>query len=283
MERTAKCSLLICGATFAGLGAALAALEAKRNVIVVERTALVGREFIETFNPGTGWSDPTTELVQSFRNDLITRNLMENNGPVHLPGLHPLLCQLIKQFGLKIKFLTEIVGVAEQDGSYVVHLHDASGSYTLLADEIWDTSSQRLTVPGSLFVPERKRLNAYLHHPDIRNTGIPSPIDDSMSVRCGRFQSEVILKVEVAPEDDLRQARQRLVQFWQNRPEEWASWTIAAIASGFESTVAASSEQLAERWSWLPSEALSNPLSALDQGYVTFKKAVSMHGAAISK
>ncbi|TMV45830.1 FAD-binding protein [Paenibacillus mesophilus] len=57
MNRT-ECSLLVCGATLAGLGAAIAAMEEKRDVIVVERTASVGREFIEAFNPGFGWGPP---------------------------------------------------------------------------------------------------------------------------------------------------------------------------------------------------------------------------------
>lgn len=279
MDRT-ECSLLICGATLAGLGAAAAALEAKRDVVVVERTSLVGREFIEAFNPGSGSGKPATDFGQRVRSGWIERNLMEENGPVHLPGLHPVLCLLIKQYGLKVRFLTEIVGVAERDGRYEVLLHDASGSRPLRVEEILDTSTERLTVPGRLVIPESKRLNAYLHHPDLRNAVMPAPFDESMSVCGGRFPSEVILKVNVAPEADWLQARQRLHQFWQARPAEWAPWTIAAVAGTFDSTVPGGPQRLGERWSWLPSEAFANPLSAIDQGYGSYAGTEGIRDAA---
>ncbi|TMV48745.1 hypothetical protein FE783_17010 [Paenibacillus mesophilus] len=269
MDRT-EYSLLICGATLAGLGAAAAASEAKRDVIVVERTSLVGREFIEAFNPGSGWGKPATDFGRNVRNDWVERNLMEENGPVHLPGLHPVLCLHIKRYGLKVRFLTEIVGIAERDGRYEVLLQDASGCRPMLVGEILDTSTERLTVPGQLVVPGSKRLNAYLHHPDLRNAAIPAPFDESMTVCRGRFPSEVILKVNVAPGADWLEARQRLHRFWQARPAEWASWTIAAVAGTFDSTVPGGLQRLGERWSWLPSEAFANPLSAIDQGYGSY-------------
>lgn len=279
MDRT-ECSLLVCGATLAGLGVAVAALEAKRDVIVVERTASVGREFIEAFNPGFGWGLPATEFGQRFREALIGRNLMEESGPVHLPGVHPVLCLLIKQYGLKVKFLTEIVGVSERGGRYEVLLHDASGCRPVFAERIVDTSTQRLTVPGSLVVPKRKRVNAYLHHSDIRNAAMPDPIDETMSVYRGRFRSEVILKAAVAPEDDWLQARQKLHQYWQARPAQWAPWTIAAVAGEFESDVPGGPHRQGERWIWLPSETLSNPLAAIDQGYDYYRTAEGMRDAA---
>jgi hypothetical protein len=258
----------------------MAALKAKRDVIVVERTASVGREFIEAFNPGFGWATPGTEFGQRFRDALIGRNLMEESGPVHLPGLHPVLCLLIKEYGLKVKFLTEIVGVSERDGMYEVLLHDASGCSPVLAETIVDTSTQRLTVPGSLAVPERKRVNAYLHHPDIRNAALPDPIDETMSVCRGRYRSEVILKAAVAPEDDWLQARRKLHQYWRARPAQWATWTIAAVAGEFESDVPRGPHRLGERWSWFPSEALTNPLTALDQGCDYYRMAEGMRDAA---
>lgn len=269
MNRT-ESSLLICGATLAGLGAAAAAQEAGRDVVVVERTSLVGREFIEAFNPGDGWSEPTTDFARHVRSEWIGRNLMEAGGPVHLPGLHPVLCQFIKQRGIKVRFLTEIVGVTERDGLYEVLLHDASGCRPALVGQILDTSTERLTVPGRLAVPQRKRLNAYLHHPDPRNAVVPPPLDDSMSVCRGRFPSEIILKLDVASGDDWLQARERLHQYWLARPAEWASWTIAAVAGAFEVSVPNEPQQLGERWTWFPSAACSNPLSAIERGYDSY-------------
>lgn len=269
-------SLLICGATFAGLGAAVAAHEANRSVIVVERTAMVGREFIDAFNPGRLWGKPKTTLGNKFRDELLARNLMvedgNGDGSVHLPALHPVLCHLIKQRGLKVKFLTEIIEVAEHNGNYLVTLLDASGIHQVIADEIWDTSTQRLTQPGHLFVPTHKRLNAYLHHHGTQETTLPAPIDHSMSIARGRFHYEVILRVCVPPKYDWLQAKQWLHPYWEARSEEWKSWTIAAVAGAFESIVRRGPQLLAKRWIWLPSEGFDHPLEAMDSGYEQLMK-----------
>lgn len=273
-------SLLVCGATLGGLGAAVAALETKRDVVVVERTSLVGREFIEAFNPGKGWEEPATALGRSLRDDWVSRGLTEKQGLIHLPALHAVLCLLIKQRGLKLRFLTEIVEVAERDGGCEVLLHDAAGPSRVRVDELLDTSSERLTTPGRLFAPERKRLNAYLHHPDISSADLPAPIDETMAVSRGRFPSEAILKLTVDPGDDWPQARERLYRYWQARPAEWSSWTIAAVAGTFETSVPMGPQSLGDRWSWIPSEALSNPLAAIDNGYEEYRKAVDIRDAA---
>lgn len=260
-------ALLICGTTFAGLGAAVAALETNQSVIIVERTALVGREFIDAFNPGRTWGTPETSFGRKFWEDVLARNLLEVEGPVHLPALHPVLCLFIKEYGLNVHFLTEIVEVAEHNGRYLVSLHNASGIHHVIVDEILDTSTQRLTQPGRLFVPTHKRLNAYLHHPAIREAVIPAPMDDSMSIAKGRFHSEIILRVCVPPKYDWQQAKQWLHSYWEARPEEWASWTIAAVAGLFESVVRRGPIRLAKQWTWLPSEGFDHPLEAIDSGY----------------
>ncbi|MEF3303783.1 hypothetical protein [Paenibacillus sp. GYB003] len=274
------CSLLVCGASFAGIGAAKAALEANRDVIVVERTALPGREFIEAFNPGAGWKPPATEFGLRFREELLGRNLMEEYGPAHLAALHPLLCLLVKRYSIRVRFLTELVDVSRRDGRFEVMLHDASGSHTVVADTILDTSTRRLTTPGSLAASKRKWMRAYLHHPDIRNAPLPEPIDDTMSASRGRFPSEAILRMEIAPDEGPGQARRRLYAYWEARPAPWKLWTIAAIAGEFESDVPQGPFEQGDGWSWLPSEALSNPLNALDAGYDYMnRKAVRMRDA----
>ncbi|WP_158606971.1 FAD-dependent oxidoreductase [Paenibacillus ginsengarvi] len=279
LNRT-ECSILIVGATFAGLGAALAALEENRDVVVVERTALVGREFIEAFRPGSEWTPPVTKLGQLFREALMQRGLMEEAGPAHLPALHPLLCSLVKENGLKVRFLTEIVDVTRRGDQYEVTLHDASGCGTLAADTIVDTTSQRLTSPGQPAVPGRKWIRAYLYNTDIRDAVLPEQIDEMMTVCRGRYRSEVILRVEAAPEDGWTEVRRRLFAYWQARPERWKPWTIAAVAGEFESDVPPGPHVQNDGLIWLPSEAYANPLNALDQGYDYYKKAVGQRDAA---
>jgi hypothetical protein len=260
-------SLLICGATFAGLGAARAAREAGRHVLVIERTASAGKEFVNAFNPGRRWAKPLelSPFAERFRDDLLRRNLLEPGGPVHLPAMHPLLCLLIKESGIDVQFLTEIVDVKERDGRYRVQLINAAGLHEVIADEILDTSSDRATTPGNLQVPEGKRLNAYLYGGDAASLAVPE--GEAVAVVGGRYSSEVILKFAVAPADDWPRARQKLHLYWKERPAAWMPWTIAAIADEFESLIESGVRQVAERWSWLPSEGFDHPLEAIDRGY----------------
>ena len=259
--------LLVCGATLSGLGAAAAAREAGRKVIVVERMALTGNEFIEAFNPGSERTEPKTEFGIRFRDELAKRGLIGDNGLIHLPALHPVLCLLIDSQSLKVRFLTEIVDVAKQGDTHEVLLHDSSGFQRINAKEILDTTSLRLSTPGRLFQPKRKWINSYLHSPSVGVEPAPAPFDESISVCGGRFPSEVILKLEIPPGGSWQEARRRLYQLWKNRPEEWKSWTIAATASAFENEIPFASEAISDTWFWLPSESYPNPLAAIDEGY----------------
>jgi hypothetical protein len=288
-------SLLVCGATFAGLGAAQAAREAGRSVLVIERTASAGKEFVNAFNPGRHWAKPLelSPFAERFRDDLVRRNVMEPGGPVHLPAMHPILCLLIKESGLDVRFLTEVVDVKERGGRYCVRLINAGGLHEVIVDEILDTSSDRATTPGSLHVPEGKRLNAYLYGGAVDAAGgaggasgldvasLAAPEGGAVAVVGGRYPSEVILKFAVAPTDDWPQGRRKLHLYWKERPAAWQAWTIAAIADEFESLVAPGARQVGKRWSWLPSEGFDHPLEAIDQGvrYVRLEQLEQREGS----
>ncbi len=272
--------LLVAGATFAGIGAAAAAAEANRSVVVVERTALVGREFIDAMNPGRGPVSPKTAFARSFRDEALARNIMSEEGLLHLPALHPLLCLRVKEYGVNVRFLTEIVEVIERGGRFRVTLLDASGLHRVTADDILDTTTRRYTVPGNLYAPAHKRLNAYLHHPEIGKAPLPEPIDEAMSIARGRFPSEAILRVCVPPKLDWLQAKQWLYRYWEARPAAWAPWTIAAVAGGFESIVRRGPQRAADGRTWLPSEAYDHPMEAIDAGYGLLAKTGGMRNEA---
>lgn len=273
-------ALLICGASLAGLGAACAAQAAGRETVIVERTGYVGREFIEAFRPGRANGLPETEFGASVKNDWVRRNLIGDHGSVHLPGLHPVLCLLIKQRALNVRFLTEIIDVSERDGGYEVLLYDVGGCHSIRVGEVLDTTSERLSTPGQLAVPGRKRLNAYLHHPAIAQIELPAPIDGSMSVVRGLFPSEVIMQFDVPASDDWVQARNRLYTYWEARPEAWSEWTVAAVASVFAVSVPEKPEQIGRRFKWAPSESYGHPLAAIDQGYASYQGTGEKRNAA---
>lgn len=153
---------LICGATICGTGAALASPD---TVLVVERSAAVGQEFIESFNPGRYEVPlPLSGYGQSFVMELRQRNLIESAfEPVHLPGLHPVLCRRLLDAGIQVLLLTEILQIRKRSAGFEIDLFNASGIRTVTADRILDTTTDRISRIPDRVQPVRRSLNAYIH------------------------------------------------------------------------------------------------------------------------
>ncbi|TMV45027.1 hypothetical protein FE783_30620 [Paenibacillus mesophilus] len=264
MTTLQHCPLLVCGATLAGIGAALAA---GGEVLIVERSSTVGHEFIEAFNPGLTTADYVLSAFgERFRSELAERNLIGDNGIVHLPGLAPVLCRhldLAQHIG--VLFMTEIVEVKALASGYEVVLYNVSGFRTVIADRILDTTTCRLSDTANPHSSERLTLNAYLHGP--ANVPVSQPDDRSAIIAQGRFEEEHILKWRVPADCDWPKARQGLHDYWRLRPQQLSAWTIAAVAGVIESRVPPGPHPLSARWTWLPSAGFDSPLQALDQGY----------------
>jgi hypothetical protein len=264
--------LLVCGATFAGLGAAFAA---SQRVLVVERSAGVGQEFIETFNPGSvdlGFADlRLSPFEQSFHSELVERNLMEQGGgPVHLAGVHAVLCKLIQDAGLEMLFLTEIVEVRSMKEGFEVTLYNVSGFQTIRVDRIIDTTSRRFSQPDHLYMPTgAKRLRAHLSTElqEQAATPIVQQFDERVQIIQGRFPSERIVAFTVDADADWPAARHSLQEYWRARPDSLAPWTLAAVASTFGLNIPQGPQELGVNWTWLPSENALHPLQAFNQGY----------------
>ncbi|NHN29602.1 hypothetical protein [Paenibacillus agricola] len=264
--------LLVCGATFAGLGAAFAA---EQPVLVVERSAGVGQEFIETFNPGSADSKlaeiQLSPFEQSLHEELVQRSLMkQGGGPIHLPGAHAVLCKRIQDVGLQVLFLTEIVEVRPLGEGFEVMLYNVSGFQTIRVDRIIDTTSRRFSQPDHLYSPiGAKRISAHLSTDQPEQAAMPivQPPGDRAQIVQGRFPSERVLTFTVDAEADWPAARHSLQEYWRTRPDSLASWTLAATSSAFGLDVPQGPQELAANWSWLPSEGSLHPLQAFNQGY----------------
>ncbi|MGO4542525.1 hypothetical protein [Paenibacillus sp. 2TAB19] len=257
---------LICGATFSGIGAALAKPE---TTLVVERSAAVGQEFIESFNPGRNAGPLSfSEFGHSFVEELRQRNLIGATlEPAHLPGLHPVLCRRLLDARVQVLLLTEIVQIRKLSAGFEVDVYNASGIRTLTVDRILDTTTSRLSRLADRFRPARRRVNAYIHA-DIAEQVLPAVDDPRVELVQGRFDAEHIVKWTLEADDDWPAARNGLLNYWQNRPSELLPWTIAAIASVFECETPRGLQILMDDWFWLPSEGYGHPVEAIDQGYL---------------
>ncbi|AJY75606.1 hypothetical protein [Paenibacillus beijingensis] len=151
MDREIKShySTVIFGATFSGIGAALAA---PGDTLVLERSGSVGQEFIESFNPGRyGAPLSLSAFGQAFVEELLMRNVIATpEEPVHLPALHPILCRKVLDANAQVIFLAETLLVQPLENRFEVVFFSASGMRTITAGRILDTTTRSYPVPATV-------------------------------------------------------------------------------------------------------------------------------------
>ena len=259
--------VFIYGATFAGLGIAIAN---PNETFLAEPTSLVGSEFIASFNPGESWEKPLiSEAAIDLQNDLIRRNVLSENGHVHLPPIAPVLLQLIRTKNLNIKMMTKIVDVQPSPKGYEITFYNSSGLQKIEAGAIVDTTATCASSPAQQVPIQYRKVNAMLHCADPQK--LPKLEDESVELVAGLFPGEVILKLDVDENDGWIEARQKLHEYWLHRPKVLSSWILAAVADSFEIGVLTGSHQVANSWTWFPSAAYSNLLHAFDAGQLLVK------------
>ncbi len=252
---------LICGATFAGIGMAVSD---NSSCLIVEPSSTVGNEFIACLNPGENWNQqPQHAHGLALIHDMTNRNLLLADGRVHLPGLHPLLCERIHRHKRDVLFLTDIVKVEKLQHEYEVTLHHVAGFTKVRAERIIDTTTACLSRTDWTAPIASKRINAYV---DCVDQAIQLPdltAYPDVQIRQGRFDAEFIFSLALSPEDDWPSARRKLNGYWENRPDVLRSWRLTSIASAFE-IKQQSPEWRSDNWYWMPSCAFDNPVLAFD-------------------
>ncbi|MDR6549188.1 hypothetical protein [Paenibacillus qinlingensis] len=250
--------MIIIGATFAGLGAAYTNKEA----LVIERTALVGHEFINSYHLGEGWQQtPVTAEGEKLKKELLDRGILSEEGSVHIPAIAPVLYNKIAEDAISIMLHTDVTEIRRLAEGFEVTVYNASGFSRFTTDRIMDTRSES-ALPGSVV---SKSLNAML---SCREEGLEVPLFTMENVRfaTGKLQGEWIVKVTVDVEDDWIAARHKLHHMWANRPDVWEKWTISAIAGCFELQINQEPTAIEPNWWSHPSGAFRNPLEAFEAG-----------------
>lgn len=265
---------IVLGATFAGLGAALEDID---GTLVIERTALVGHEFINSFNPGKDWNDTALSASgASLREELRERGLLSDDGLVHLPALAPVLYNRIHESGLRVLLLTEVLRIEESSEFVEVTIYHASGRSVVRADRLIDTRTEA-AVPGDIVA---KRINAMLLHVGEATLEVDRPDafvvpDAETEIVKGKLGGELIIKLTIEKADDWVQARSKLNRVWTNRPEEWSDWRLCAVATCFEVEMAVRDSSEEGRIRRLTSAAYRNPLEAYETGIEATGRKVS--------
>ncbi|NOU67360.1 hypothetical protein GC096_25275 [Paenibacillus sp. LMG 31461] len=263
--------VLIYGATFAGLAMAYSL---GKQSILVERSSLVGHEYVNSYRPGHGLANrPTSGIGQELYDELVRRNIVQADGAVHLPGISPVLFHFIRKHNLNIRMMTEITEVRSTEDGYEVMLYNTSGSQTVQVRNIIDTTStcgsSHLWNPPIL----AKSINAILDGPPLA-----ASIGDSgrsYEMVQGGFPSEIYFQLKVDNKDNWIVARDKLHQFWMNRPKMLRPWKLAAVADTFDIKVNQGVQVAAMGSSWLPSCAYDNFMEAFEAGISYAKQEVS--------
>ncbi|KRE99823.1 hypothetical protein ASG89_27205 [Paenibacillus sp. Soil766] len=265
MEETAK--VLVIGATFAGIGLAQ---KLGSQALLVERTMLVGHEFINSYRPGHNWNrTPQSILTEQLREQWVSRNLLNEAGGVHIGGLAPSVYKLLLDSRQSLRLMTEVLDVRPRsEAGYEVTLLDATGVGYISVDQIIDTTSECRSVGGKVPLGS-KFIGAVLHRETATfvEESLDVPIEHAELLTGGLFASEAYLQFPVEATSSWDMARDQLHHYWISRPEPLRPWTIAAIADVFTVRTHAQQAKLGEGWVWMPSCGFDNPLHAMDKGF----------------
>lgn len=256
-------SMLVYGGTMLGIGLALSVGE---DVLVVEPSTMVGREFMSSFRVGEARVGTLkTETARQLRDELIERNLWKE-GKFHIAPVAPVLFRIIRSHRLNVLMMTKIVEVMKgDDGLFEITLFNASGLRKVTADNIVDTTCTCQSIPGHPVRMSYKSLNAMLHSKPEEYIQI-SPIDGEIELEQGLLPGEMILKYKLEADDDWLTARAKLHRYWNKTAQRYAPWTMVLIADTFEIHPVPTDGPLEEGWSWLPSSGYSDLLQAFDEG-----------------
>ncbi|WP_020616380.1 hypothetical protein [Paenibacillus daejeonensis] len=254
--------LVVLGATFAGLGAAYSRID---ETLVLERSALVGYEYINSYRPGDGWHETKlSERGEDLKAELVRRQILGEDGRVHIPAVAPVMYNRITHDKLQLQFHTEVTAIDEHEQGWEITIYSPSGFSRMLAGAILDTRPEHAP-EGAI---TGKRLGAML------NCGTDEPElpgEEQLGVQFvrGKLAGEVMAQLRIDTGDDWPSARHKLHELWTNRPEAWQAWTLSAVAGYFNYEGRPKVPTWTERRADLLSYAYPNPLAALEAGIRT--------------
>ena len=255
--------VFVYGATMTALGISMSFRD---KVIVVEKSGLLAREFVDSFNPGSGWGKKLlSREADDLRAELGARNILSEVSRIHLPAVAPVLFKKIKDEKLNFLFMTIVTGIRDIGTGYEITLYNNSGFSRLTAGMIIDTTSLCEIAPSGTKKIKSKSINAVLSPADT-NKGFPKTDNPLVEFIQGRFEDEVYLKYRLEVKDDWITARDKLHSFWITRSRALKDWNMSAAASSFAIKADAGPEEIRKNWFRNPSSAYGNLLEAYEAG-----------------
>ncbi len=258
------CDTLVIGA---GCWSAGVALSGRGSTVIVDRGAIVGAEYFDTFAPTSNWKSElrSAEARELYRvlDDRTAINGERSDSLMLAPFLYKALLPYTDTFRL----WTEITAIRPDGDGFAVSLFDADGSEELHARRIIDTT------PECLSNPEFGRTNC--RAASLTAVAVAPNAAEMMrlwkpavgSMRPGRTDDELFFTVPTDPAGSWPEARQTLLDAWNSRREIFFKLNkIATIARQQVRELACDQYEFAPNHTFFNCARFDNPLLAIDAG-----------------
>lgn len=256
-----KVKTLVFGGTCRGVGHLLQT----QDSLLIERSASIGGEYFDAYKDTSDWgAELQTEEAREFRKEMESRQMIRGEN-TDFYGLAPLIYDKLKDYSSRIMLMTELAEINKTDAGFEIIVYNQSGKHEISCERIIDISV--LFVTDLEFGKENiatKRLNAVIYNPGSQDGTV-----NSAELSRGRNDTEMILRMEVKPEEDFIAGREKLLAAWEKRSDELQDCRISSIAKEFDYIFKNNERQIAENWQYVNPVNYANPLLAIDAGFET--------------
>ena len=251
----------------AGCWSAGVALSGRGSTVIVDRGAIVGAEYFDTFRPTSNWKSElrSAEARELFRalDDRGGINGERSDALMLAPFLYKALLPHTETFRL----WTEITAIRPDGDGFAVTLFDADGSEEIRAGRIIDTTPECLSNPAfGRANCKAASLTAVAIAPNAAEMmKIWNPAVGTM--RPGRSDDELFFTVPVDPSDSWPASREKLLNAWNSRREIFFKLNkIATIAKQRARELECDEYAFAPNHTFFNCARFANPLLAIDAG-----------------
>ncbi|WP_294508122.1 hypothetical protein [uncultured Victivallis sp.] len=251
----------------AGCWSAGVALSGRSSTLIVDRGAIVGAEYFDTFRSTSNWKSElhSAEAREFFRT-------LDDRGGINgersdAAMLAPFLYKALLPYTAQFRLWTEIAAIRPEGNGFTVTLFDADGSEEIHAERIIDTTPECRSNPAfGRANCKAASLTAVAIAPNAAEMmALWHPVVGSM--RPGRTDDELFFTVPVEPGESWPASREKLLRAWNSRREIFFKLNkIAMIARQRALELESDEQSFAPNHWFLNSARFANPLLAIDAG-----------------
>lgn len=253
-----KFKTAIFGATFYGISKLI---QNPDDCVLIERTTLPGREFVDSFNETGGKNiEVTSGFGKDFKSALLKNGLLNGEGEIYPAPALFLLCGFLEKISVNIMFATEITEIKKAEGGYEITCFNSEGFSAVTAVEIIDTTSECILHNSVSQNEVQKSLNVI-----VKKEEEASPVCLNPVIRNSLAGTEVF-RFPVQLNDDYITARKKLHTFWQDNYEDLKNCKIVLTANTFAYSMPSVKKDVQSDFIWIPSCGFDNLLHAVDKG-----------------